>query len=72
MFRKSKAFSLNHLHLFGTERRHIYFISQIAFSYYLLFELFTSVLADGLSMKFEWKQVSSILQDSSQYYCRYQ
>ena len=30
-------------------------------------ELFTSVLADGLSLVFEWQQVFSSLQDSSQY-----
>ena len=31
-------------------------------------EFFTSVLADGLSLEFEWQQLSSSLQDSSQYY----
>ena len=30
-------------------------------------EFFTSILADGFSLKFEWQQVSSSLQDSSQY-----
>ena len=30
-------------------------------------EFFTSALADILSRKFEWQQVSSSLQDSSQY-----
>ena len=30
-------------------------------------EFFTSVLADGFSLVFEWQQVSSSLQDSSQY-----
>ena len=30
-------------------------------------EFFTSVLADGLSLEFEWQQVSSNLQDCSQY-----
>ena len=30
-------------------------------------EFFTSVLADGLLLEFEWQQVSSSLQDSSQY-----
>ena len=30
-------------------------------------EFFTSVLADGFSLEFEWQQVSSSLQDSSQY-----
>ena len=35
-------------------------------------EFFTSVLADGLSLETEWQQVSSSLQDSSQYSCRSQ
>ena len=30
-------------------------------------EFFTSILADGFSLEFEWQQVSSSLQDSSQY-----
>ena len=30
-------------------------------------EFFTSALADGLSQDFQWQQVSSSLQDSSQY-----
>ena len=30
-------------------------------------EFFTSVLTDALSLEFEWQQVSSSLQDSSQY-----
>ena len=30
-------------------------------------EFFTSVLANGFSLEFEWQQVSSSLQDSSQY-----
>ena len=30
-------------------------------------EFFKSALADGLSQEFEWQQVSSNLQDSSQY-----
>ena len=33
----------------------------------LLLEFFTPALADGLSLEFEWQQVSSSLQDSSQY-----
>ena len=32
-----------------------------------LLEFFTSALADGLSLEFEWQQVSSSLQESSQY-----
>ena len=42
---------------------------------FLLFiplEFFTSVLADGFSLEFEWQQVSSSLQDSSQYSGRLQ
>ena len=30
-------------------------------------EFFTSAIADGLSLEFEWQQVSSSLQDTSQY-----
>ena len=33
-------------------------------------EFFTSVLADGFSLEFEWQQVSSSLQDTSQYFGR--
>ena len=33
-------------------------------------EIFTSVLADGFSLEFEWHQVSSSLQDSFQDSCR--
>ena len=33
-------------------------------------EFFTPALADGLSMEFEWQQISSSLQDSSQYFGR--
>ena len=35
-------------------------------------EIFTSVLVDGLSLEFEWQQVSSSLQDFSQYSSRSQ
>ena len=35
-------------------------------------EFFTSALADGLSLEIEWQQVSSSLQDSSQYSGRFQ
>ena len=35
--------------------------------YFTPWEFFTSVLADGLSLKFEWQQVSLFLRDSSQY-----
>ena len=34
---------------------------------FLLWELFTPVLADSLPQEFEWQQVSSNFQDSSQY-----
>ena len=40
--------------------------------YLLLFEFFTPELADGFSLEFEWLQVSSSLQDSSQYSSRCQ
>ena len=39
---------------------------------YSLRVFFTSVLADGFSLEFEWQQVSPSLQDSSQYYGRSQ
>ena len=32
-----------------------------------LLEFFISALVDGLSLEFEWQQVSSSLQDSSKY-----
>ena len=35
-------------------------------------EFFTSALTDGFSLEFEWQQVSSSLQDSSQYSSRSQ
>ena len=33
----------------------------------IFMEFFTAVLADGFSLEFEWQQVFSSLQDSSQY-----
>ena len=35
-------------------------------------EFFTSTLADVLSLEIEWQQISSSLQDSSQYSGRFQ
>ena len=35
--------------------------------YLLLWEFFTTVWASSFSLEFEWQQVSSSLQDSSQY-----
>ena len=35
-------------------------------SYFTPLEFFTSVLADGFSLEFDWQQVSSSLQDSFQ------
>ena len=35
--------------------------------YYLLIRVFISAQADGLSLEIEWQQVSSSLQDFSQY-----
>ena len=46
----------------------IFIISIIIYS----LEFFTSALADGLSLEIEWQQVSSSLQDSSQYSGRLQ
>ena len=48
-------------------------IWQVIFFCWLLLlfyslEFFTSALADGFSLKSEWQQVSSSLQDSSQYF----
>ena len=53
-----------------------FIIISLFFILYLLFiiviiiitplEFFTSVLADGFSLEFEWQQVFSSLQDSSQ------
>ena len=36
----------------------------------LIREFFILALADGFPLEFEWQQVSSSLQDSSQYYDR--
>ena len=47
-----------------------YYFTHLEFFYYYYFthlEFFTSALADGISLEFEWQQVSSSLQDSSQY-----
>ena len=40
--------------------------------YYLLIRFFPSALANGLSLEFEWQQVSLSLQDSCQYFGRSQ
>ena len=40
----------------------------ISIYYFTSYEIFTHVLADGLSLESEWQQVSSGFQDSSQYY----
>ena len=47
------------------------YIIYWCFYYLLIREFFTPALADGFSQEFEWKQVSSSLQDSSQYSGRY-
>ena len=42
--------------------------SQLIYYYYyylLIWKFFTSALADGFSLEFEWQQISSSLQDSS-------
>ena len=50
-----------------TERHYYYY-----YYYYYPYEFFTSALADGFSLEFVWQQVSSSLQDSSQYSSRSQ
>ena len=52
------------------EKKNIYIYIYIYISVYIiitLWEFFTPALADGLSLESEWQQVSSNLQDSSQY-----
>ena len=51
---------------------HFFLLIIIIITIYSLEFFFTLVLADGLSLEFEWQQVSSSLQDSSQYYDRSQ
>ena len=57
-----------HLKMFKHENKIIIIIIIIIYSS----EFFTSALADGLSLEIEWQQVSSSLQDSSQYSGRLQ
>ena len=45
----------------------LFFFSSLILSLFIPWEFFTSALDDGLSQKFEWQQISSSLQDSSQY-----
>ena len=47
---------------------HLFTWSVLIFLHYL--KLFISALADGLSLEFEWQQVSSSLQESFQYSSR--
>ena len=49
-----------------------YYYYYYYYYYYLFIRVFTSALADGLSLEFEWQQVSPSLQDSSQYFVRSQ
>ena len=57
---------------------HCYFVEFCLFSLWLLLllysllEFFTSASADCFSLEFEWQQISSSLQDSSQYSVRFQ
>ena len=48
--------------MFSTEKSPLHFIIIIIYT-----EFFTSALANGFSLEFEWQQISSSLQDSSQY-----
>ena len=42
-------------------------VTHMFHSYVTPWEFFTSALVDGLSLEFEWQQISSSLQDYSQY-----
>ena len=44
-----------------------FFVSNIRALLFTPLEFFTSALADDFSLEFEWQQVSSSRQDSSQY-----
>ena len=44
----------------------IYLSIYLSILFLLLSEFFTIALADGFSLEFEWQEVSSSLQDSSQ------
>ena len=46
--------------------------TAMSISSFTPWEFFPSVLADGFSLEFEWQQVFSSLQDSSQYSSRSQ
>ena len=56
------SFSFNSILWFGLQSPQFYKFSLL----FTPLEFFTSVLADGFSLAFEWQQVSSSLQDSSQ------
>ena len=58
-------FSFSFWHSGPLEQQNALVIIIIIIIYSL--EIFKSALADGLSLEFEWQQVSSSLQDSSQY-----
>ena len=49
-----------------------YIVHSNCYNIFFSMEFFTSALADGLSLVFEWQQVSSSLQDSFQYSSRSQ
>ena len=44
-----------------------FFLFLLLLHFFTPWKFFTSALADGLSLESEWQQVSSSLQDSSQY-----
>ena len=64
------TFIYNSFFQFLSKVQVLVFISILSSLLFLLLftplEFFTSVLADGFSQEFEWQQVSSSLQDSSQ------
>ena len=45
----------------------VFITSPFETKYIVIIVFFISANADGLSLEFEWQQVSSSLQDSSQY-----
>ena len=53
--------------LFSSETLEYIIREIITIIKFILWDFFLSVLADGFSMEFEWQQVLSSLQDSSQY-----
>ena len=67
--------ALNNLHqtkLSGLVQHHLSCVLLLLSSLFTPLDFFTSALADGFSLEFEWQQVSPGLQDSSQHFGRSQ